>query len=607
MDRPLFPGREGRDGHGGMEAAAMDFLRRTLATIQKQLGPLSATHKLLVGTVLIVLLMTLFIVSQYAGKQSVEEVLPGATPAQLDAAAAQLEAAGITTKREGNKLMVESGMRGRAISALGERGMLPNDKAIMFENILSKSNWMNSRQQNEQTYINALANELAARIGDFRGVKSAAVFLDIPEPTGFGAQLRKPSASVTVTTDSGQALPQAMVDAVAGFVAGSRSGLTIDRVSIIDAASGRQRKATSEEEALPATFMEHASFVEAQTREKLLGLLSYIPGVTVAVTAHVDVTRSRAEVRTNMPEKQGTISMRRKETETVDSSTQAGPGAEPGFGANQTADINRGPVAASGNKSDTSSTTTEYENHVGTRTETIIDPKGHATRVAISVVVPQGYVARLVQAAKGGADGAAQADKAVPSDEELGQRFAVEKKRIIDSISPHVKAMIAKADETMTEETLRLIVTDSIDVAMVPVDVPPGLEVSAAGMFGGLRSSGGGGGGGIGEFIGGGLFDKAVLALLSVAALFMMAMMVRKVSIRREMPTAEELVGLPQTLETETDLVGEAEEVEAALAGIEVGEQEMQDKKILEQVEALVETEPESSAKLLARWVEMQS
>jgi hypothetical protein len=33
----------------------------------------------------------------------------------------------------------------------------------------------------------------------------------------------------------------------------------------------------------------------------------------------------------------------------------------------------------------------------------------------------------------------------------------------------------------------------------------------------------------------------------------------------------------------------------------------MQDKKILEQVEALVETEPESSAKLLARWVEMQS
>ncbi len=584
----------------------MEFLRRTLATIQKQLGPLSATHKLLIGTVLIVLLMTLFIVSQYTGKQSVEEVLPGATAAQLDAAAAQLEAAGIATTREGAKLMVESGMRGRAISALGERGMLPNDKAIMFENILSKSNWMNSRQQNEQTYINALANELAARIADFRGVKSAAVFLDIPEPTGFGAQLRKPSASVTVTTDSGQALSQAMVDAVAGFVAGSRSGLTIDRVSIIDAGSGRQRKATTDEESLPATFMEHAGFVEAQTREKLLGLLSYIPGVSVAVTAHVDVTRSRAEVRTNMPEKQGTISLRRKETETVDSSTQAGPGAEPGFGANQTADINRGPVAAAGNKSDTSSTTTEYENHVGTRTETIIDPKGHATRVAISVVVPQGYVARLVQAAKGD-DAAAGAEKAVPSDEELGQRFAVEKKRIIDSITPHVKAMIAKADETMTEESLRLIVQDSIDVAMVPVDVPPGLEVSAAGMFGGLRSTGGGGGGGIGEFIGGGLFDKAVLALLSVAALFMMAMMVRKVSIRREMPTAEELVGLPQTLETETDLVGEAEEVEAALSGIEVGEQELQDKKILEQVEALVETEPESSAKLLARWVEMQT
>lgn len=591
----------------------MDSLKRTLSTIQKQLGQLNATHKLLIGSVLIVLLMTLFIVSQYTGKAVTVELLANLTAQQQPPMLAKLAEAGIKADAVGNKIVVPVEAKDRALSILGEAQLLPNDKAIMFENILSKSNWMNSRQQNEQTYINALANELSVRIADFRGIKTATVFLDVPEPTGFGTQVRKPSASVTVMTDSGQPLSQATVDAIAGFVAGSRAGLTIDRVSITDAANGRQRKATSEEDALPATYLEHANFVESQTREKIQGLLAYIPGVSVAVTAHVDVTRSRAEVRTNMPEKQGTISLRKKETEQTSASTQPTQGAEPGFGANQTADINRGSAAAVG-KTDTSDTTTEYENHVGTRTETIIDPKGNATRVAVSVVVPQGYVVRLIKAAKaaGAKDAPAGGDakETPPTDDEINQRFAVEKKRIVDSITPHVKAMTAQANGGVAEADLTKIVADSIDVAMVPVDVPAGLQVSSAAMFGGLgalTTGGSGGSSGLGSLLGGGIFDKAVLGMLSVAALFMMAMMVRKATDKREMPTAEELVGLPPTLEMENDLVGEAEEGDAALSGIEVGESELQNKKILEQVDTMVEQYPESSAKLLNRWIEMHN
>lgn len=590
----------------------MEVLKRALSNIQRNLGQLNATHKLLIGSVMIVLLMTLFIVSQYTGKAATDAMLTGRPAQELAAAAAKLNELGFDAKVVGTSVLVPAGQGNRAFSALGEAGALPNEKAILFENILSRSNWMNSRQQNEQAYINALANELSARIADFKGIRSAQVFLDVPEPSGFGAQMRKPSASATVTTDTGTPMTQAMVDAIVGFIAGSRAGLTIDRVTVTDAANGRKRTATDEQDILPATYLEHAKVVESQTREKLQELLGYIPGVAVAVTAHVDVARSRAEVRTNMPEKQGTISMRSKETEKTMSSTQPSSGGEPGFGSNQTADINSG-GGGSAAKQETNETTTEYVNHVGTRTETIIDPKGQATRVAVSVTVPQGYVVRLIKAAAAAAapkDAAAAADdtkEVQPSDDEINQRFAIEKKRIIDSITPHVRAMTAQSLAGADEEELKKVASESIDVAMVPVDVPANLQVTQAGLFSGLSmGSSGSGAGGLTALLGGGLFDKAVLGMLSVAALFMMVMMVRKVGARKEMPTAEELVGLPPTLDAESDVVGEAEEGDTAMSGIEVEEGEMQVKKMLEQVEGIVEHDPEAAARLLNRWVEVQ-
>ncbi len=577
----------------------MEFLQRTLASVRKQLGPLSTTHKLLIGSVVIVMLMTLFVVSQYSSKQTYVEFAPGSTPPQTDSNEQNLAGMGIEVKREGGKLLVRSEDKNRAIVALGEAGKLPNDKAILFENILQKQSWTNSRQQNEQLYNSALQNELAARISDFRAIKSAAVFLDIPEVAGFGAQMRKPSASVTVTTDSGAPMDQATVDAVARFVSGSRAGLTIDRISVIDAASGRQRKATSDEDALPTTYLEHASKIEAQTREKVEELLSYIPGVMVAVTAHVDVTRSKSEIRTNMPEKQGTITMRKKETESTTSSSMASKGAEPGFSANQTADINRG-GGSPGNKSETNTTTTEYENHIGTRTETVLDPRGHATMVAVSVNVPRGFVASLIKPA---ADAPATDEKKAPTDEEVLQRFAQVKKEIVDSLTPHVRAMITQASSMLTVDDVKKIVSESIEVAMIPVDVPliaagaPGVLSSLGGVWG--TSSGGGLlSGGMGALI-----DKGVLVVLSIAALGMMFTMVKKAAKRTEMPTAEELVGLPPSLESEGDIMGEAAEGEVAMAGIEVDDAQVQIKKVLEQVVQMVEHSPESSSKLLNRWI----
>ncbi len=106
--------------------------------------------------------------------------------------------------------------------------------------------------------------------------------------------------------------------------------------------------------------------------------------------------------------------------------------------------------------------------------------------------------------------------------------------------------------------------------------------------------------------LGSGLVEKVILGVLAAAAMGMMLAMVRKAGRKTEMPTAEELVGLPPPLETKTDMIGEADESDSPLAGIEVNETDVAANKMLEQVGDLVKRSPEDAAKLLNRWVTVE-
>jgi len=77
----------------------MDRLRKVLANIQTQLGGMTATQKLLVGSLVVILLMTLFLVSQYAGKVDSSAVWPGEPAESQDRAALFLTRRGYTVTK----------------------------------------------------------------------------------------------------------------------------------------------------------------------------------------------------------------------------------------------------------------------------------------------------------------------------------------------------------------------------------------------------------------------------------------------------------------------------------------------------------------------------
>lgn len=574
----------------------MNALRQTTDNVRKTLGGMNLTQRLLVGAVVVVVILAMVVVSLLTSKPDMVDLVQGSGEDAQKAQAA-LAQAGIKAVQSPTGLAVPASRMMEARAALAQAGALPGDKATYFEALIARNDWMNSRQVNERNYVIALQNELGRTLGGFRGVSKGSVQLSVPDRSGLGNTTRRASASIALTSDTGLALPQHVVDAAAKFVAGSISGLAIDQVQVVDAAAGKPRVITTEESASSSVAMDHAQRVEEQTRRKLEELLAYIPGVSVAVTASVDVTRSVSETQEYLPLKAGTVQLERKTDETENVSHEAATadwtkgGGDPGLSANQAADINRGGGEA-GSRTQETKATTEFDNHVGSKVEKVVDPRGQSVSVAVSVNVPKGYVSRLVKMASG----ADPADEKPPAEADVTKRFEDDvKPQVVAALTPHVRAMLAQANPRADAKAVQ----DFITVSMVPVELPAS-ATQQAGIGSGLM----GGGGALG--LSSSMVDKVVLGALSVAAMGMMIAMLRRAGKKTELPRADELVGMPPSLDAGVDAVGEAEESEAAMAGIEVGEDEMEAKKILEQVEALVDKDPQSASKLLGRWVRVE-
>lgn len=562
----------------------MDQLQRVLDQIKTHLGGLGASQKLLIGSLLVTLLMAFFVVSQYAGKREYVELMPVASPELQQKCIAFLRANNIDFQPKDGKVLVPADKQHYVLAQMSEGGVMPSDASLLFGNLAEKTTWSMPPDQARTQHTIALQNELARVIAEFRGIKAASVFIDAPAPKGLGAAVRTPTATATVFTDDGRPITQDTVDAIANLVASSKSGLRVAEVRVIDGSSNRQHRARSEDDMIASTHFEHTLRVETRVREKLLDLLAYIDGVVVAVNAHVDVSQRRTESERFLPQGQGTLSMPRTESATERREVGGSGPAEAGVRPNTSLDIARG-LNTQPTFTETQ-TDSEFENFPGVEKVQTVDPRGHPTRINATVNVPRSYFVRVWRQARGAPAADQQED---PADADLLPVVEAERQRIVSGIAPLV--------ETAEEGRMTPGV---VVVSMIPD--------SSRGGHGG---SGGGGGGEPGAgFVGGGvsilasgLLKTAALGGVALIALGMMAMALRKSGKVAKLPTAQELVGVPPAIATDADMVGEADEAEAALAGIEMSDNELQLRKKVEQVTDMIKEKPADAARLIGRWV----
>ena len=101
---------------------------------------------------------------------------------------------------------------------------------------------------------------------------------------------------------------------------------------------------------------------------------------------------------------------------------------------------------------------------------------------------------------------------------------------------------------------------------------------------------------------------NAGLIGLALVSLAMMFMMVRRSSGTDVVPTAAELAGIPPVLDDDSaEIVGEADEASPALVGVELDDEDLRRKQMLDQLNELIKKEPSEVATLLRRWMRTET
>ncbi len=143
---------------------------------------------------------------------------------------------------------------------------------------------------------------------------------------------------------------------------------------------------------------------------------------------------------------------------------------------------------------------------------------------------------------------------------------------------------------------------------MIPDFGPAGTVATTPFLDGAGGGTRGGGDAGWTSPLGADLIKYVGLIGLALLSLAMMFLMMRKAGGHVELPTAEEIVGVPPPLPTDqSEVVGEAEESSPALEGVELDDKALRRQQMLSQVSEMVKQNPDEVANLLRRWIRVEA
>ncbi|MCA9297985.1 MAG: hypothetical protein KDA28_02900, partial [Phycisphaerales bacterium] len=319
----------------------MTQMRQILATIRTHLGRMTATQRMLLGSLSVILVMSLFLVSQYASKPDMVALLPGVPASEQATMYAVIRASHPKAKiGPTGDIMVPAGDQDSARASLMEQGQVTGDNELLFRNLIDRQHWSNSNQKNEDMYRLALQNELGKYITMFSSVRVAKVVIHVPPINGIGARMTKGTASVII--ESTGRLSQETVDAIGHLVASSHSRIAIEDVSIADANGGRQYRVSTDESLASSTYMELQQKYETKVLRQVEEGMRWVPGAIVMVTAQMD-HRRKSESSVQYAEKgEGTLALPLSERNDSTSSSNTTSGNEAGTRSNTTASLNSG-------------------------------------------------------------------------------------------------------------------------------------------------------------------------------------------------------------------------------------------------------------------------
>ncbi len=534
----------------------MEFVKRMWTQIGAQMDGVGLPVKALVAACVVILVLAGALMMLWAGDE--ETVTVGLAGANSTEAIAHLGSAGIKAKAVDGMIRVPAESQHQAYLLLAQGDLLGDNPASALDKMFeSASPWETDKSRSERSNI-ARARFLSGVISNINRIKSADVMVD-PGRDSLGKRHVAASAMVNIKTTTGP-VDTAMADAVASLVSGAVARLDITNVKIVDARTGRRVEVSDPSNMLPSSALEVKRNIEERKRKEIENILDYIPGVRVGVNVLMDSVAAqherRMEYETDQP-------VKRESTEETVNRDIADAG-EPGPRSNTGLSING---SGGGGREQTSNITdTEFfESKPVVLTQETTRTGHQVKQINVAVNVPRSFF--VTQYKQQNPDSQGEPDDA--------------------ALAPLITPQLANIEQRIEVLTFA-DVQGTVQVDMVPDTLALMTE---------------GGGGAIGMMFDSGWAGPAGLSLLGLASLGLMFGMVRKSTRPESLPSIEELAGVPPSLPSDEELIGEADESEASMPGVELDEDDLRARRIAEQIGDMVRADPAEASRLLGKWV----
>ncbi|MGD1278094.1 MAG: flagellar M-ring protein FliF C-terminal domain-containing protein [Tepidisphaeraceae bacterium] len=544
----------------------MEFLKQQLARIAEQVAGLSATQKMLTASLVAIMIMTLLWWSNWAAQPEMEPVL-NQSMSQDDIAVivANLDAKGIPHRVAGDRVMVPSDRRLEVLAELGYSQALPRDFKTGFDDIVKQINWLDSPDKSDHMYLEAKQRTLSMVIRNFPGVSGAIVVIDPTNERRLDNTAIQPSAMVTITTNhSSHGSPKQLARSAADVVSGAAAGLLRSRINIIiDGLAynvpDRDEDSLGGDDSIVDAQRQHEEFY----RDKIRALFGDISGLMVSVTVKLDT--SYRETRKHQVDPKSTVQLPiRTEEQTSESTAAMASAQEPGAAANVGVSLS---PSAGGGGGNTSTSDSKQEFRTDNTQEDTVERQGpgQATVVTASVRVPRSYFVASYKNKNGGKD----------PDEAALTAFT-------DQELTHIRQDVKGCTGLTSDDA---VIVGAYSDAPPQVIAGPGAAAPSA----------------IGTLMSGHVKEIAV-GILAAVSLFMVSMTVRK-GAPAPVVVAAEPTPTPKLQVTTETVAGEVSGGGAMLDGVELDEEAVKAQQMVDQVQEMVQTNPDAAASLVKRWL----
>ncbi len=545
----------------------MDFIKRYWIQIAAHLKQLPAVTKLLIGSVLVIMLLVGSLMMLYAANpesQSIDNLIPVSKVAEARTA---LESDGVKVFELNGGLAVSSSQYARAMAVLAQSGITSRGFAKAFEDHVKRTNkiWTTAGQSKESFNFYKQV-ELARVVKNFGGVDHADVLISKARDTGFGAARTHPTAAVSLSMNGGAELTRSKAKSLAQFVSNAVPNMKLGDVKIMDAPNNRTFvfDGGAMDSADEVAGVKAAIELNQQRKIK-----NQLPSDTrVSVSAILDSTL-RTEGEMILLDK--TADVLSAETVKI-KDTEGASGGAPGASANLPRAIGGG-GGASGTERSEDTKIEKFAKRPTTKREKYVKGGSEILKFHVSLELSREHINRIYDVQHPDDKGKYDSAKLVP---------------IIAKESARVEKQIEKF-------------ADGKEQGTVSVTVAP----YTRGAFGGSQIATASAGGILGGIVSGeGPIDLKLLVTggLGLFALAFMFGMARNATRRQNLPSIEELAGIPPSLPVDDELVGEAEEHESPMEGLELDEEEIRSRKIADQIAYLVNENPVEAGAIFKRW-----